>query len=58
MLCGQFEANRAYFSLTVLAYNLFLMFKQQVLGVGFIKSSIQKVRLYIYNLPAIISKHS
>lgn len=58
MPCGQFEANRAYFSLTVLAYNLFLMFKQQVLGVGFIKSSIQKVRLYIYNLPAIISKHS
>ena len=54
MPCGSFEANAAFFRIGTLAYNLSLLFKQEVLGKEFARATIATIRLYIYQIPAKI----
>jgi len=54
MPCGTQAANAVFFRIGALAYNLFILFKQKILGKRWIKSQIQSIRLHIYNLPGKI----
>ena len=58
MPCGQFIANRAFFDLCVLAYNIFVLFKYCILDKKWRTATVQKVRLYIYNLPGLIVRQA
>ena len=51
MPCGTFEANAAFFRIGVLAYNLYILFKQEVLDSNFLRSQMKTIRLHIYHLP-------
>jgi len=54
MPCGTQAANAVFFRIGALAYNLFVLFKQKVLGKRWRRSQIQTIRLHIYNLPGKI----
>jgi len=54
MPCGTQGANAVFFRIGVLAYNLFILFKREVLGKRWLRSQIQTVRLHVYNLPGKI----
>ena len=56
MPCGTHAANAVFFRIGALAYNLFILFKQQVLEKSWLRSQIQTIRLHIYNLPGKIVK--
>jgi hypothetical protein len=56
--CGQQEANAAYFRLGALAYNLFVMFKQQVLPPEFRRQQIQTIRWRLYQVAGKIVDHA
>ena len=58
MPCGTEEANAVFFRLGVMAYNLFILFKRDILGADWLKTQIQTIRLHIYHLPSKIIKAS
>ena len=49
--CGTIEANAAFFRIGALAYNLYILFKQEVLDNKFLRSQMKTIRLHIYHLP-------
>ena len=56
--CGQQEANAAYFRLGALAYNLFVMFKQQALPPAWRRCQIQTIRWRLYQVAGKIVDHA
>jgi hypothetical protein len=56
--CGQQEANAAYFRLGVLSYNLFVMFKQQVLPEKWRRCQVQTVRWRLYQVAGKVVEHA
>ena len=58
MPCGQIKANAVFFRLGVMAYNLFVMFKRQLLPASWRKHQIQTVRWRLYQIPARITRHA
>jgi hypothetical protein len=56
--CGQQEANAAYFRIGVLAYNLFVMFKRQVLPPEWRRCQIQTIRWRLYQVAGKVTDHA
>jgi hypothetical protein len=56
--CGQQEANAAYFRIGVLAYNLFVLFKLQVLSPEFRRQQIQTLRWRLYQVAGKVTNHA
>lgn len=56
--CGQQEANAAYFRLGALSYNLFVMFKQQVLPEKWRRCQVQTVRWRLYQVAGKVVEHA
>jgi hypothetical protein len=56
--CGQLAANAVYFRLGVLAYNLFVMFKNQVLPPAWRRSQIQTLRWRLYQVAGKVVDHA
>ena len=58
MPCGQFGANAIFFRIGVLAYNLFVMFKQNVLPKGWRKLQVQTLRWRLYQTAGKVTLHA
>lgn len=58
MPCGQFAANAAFFRIGVIAHNLFVLFKQSVLGGGWQKHKVTTVRWRLFHLPGKVVQHA
>jgi hypothetical protein len=56
--CGQQEANAAYFRLGALAYNLFVLFKRQVLPPAWRRCQIQTIRWRLYQVAGKVVDHA
>jgi len=56
--CGQQAANAVYFRLGVVAYNLFVLFKLQVLPPAWRRSQIQTVRWRLYQIAGKVVDHA
>jgi len=56
--CGQQEANAAYFRLGALAYNLFVLFKRQVLPETWRRCQIQTIRWRLYQVAGKVVDHA
>jgi hypothetical protein len=50
MPCGQFEANALFFSIGVLAYNLYKLFEKRALPAGYRRARAGKVRYGVYTV--------
>lgn len=57
MPCGTFQANAAFFSIGVLAYNLYLGFRGAALGQDWARSQIQTVRWRLFQTAGKIVRH-
>lgn len=58
MPCGQFGANAVFFGLGVLAYNLFVMFKQDVLPADWRRHQVQTLRWRLYQTAGKVVRHA
>ncbi len=58
MPCGQFGANAVFFRIGILAYNLFVMFKQNVLPKSWRKLQVQTLRWRLYQSAGKVTSHS
>jgi len=58
MPCGQFEANAVFFRIGVLAYNLFVGFKQWTLKKAWRQHQVQTVRWRLYQTAGKITRHA
>lgn len=58
MPCGQFAANAAFFRIGVIAHNLFVLFKQSVLGGDWQKHKVTTVRWRLFHLPGKVVRHA
>ncbi len=58
MPCGQFAANAAFFRIGVIAHNLFVLFKQSVLGGDWQKHKVVTVRWRLFHLPGKVVRHA
>ena len=58
MPCGQFGANAMFFSIGVLAYNLFIMFKQDVLPKDWRRHQVRTLRWRLYQSAGKVVSHS
>ena len=58
MPCGQFGANAIFFGIGVLAYNLFVMFKQNVLPKQWRKHQVQTLRWRLYQSAGKVTSHA
>ncbi len=58
MPCGQFAANAAFFRIGVIAHNLFVLFKQSVLGGDWKKHKVTTVRWRLFHLPGKVVRHA
>lgn len=56
--CGQEAANAMYFRIGVLAYNLFVMFKQQTLPPSWRRQQIQTIRWRLYQVAGKVVDHA
>ncbi len=57
MPCGTFEANAVFFSIGVLAYNLYLGFRSDALESGWERSQIQTVRWRLFQTAGKVVRH-
>jgi hypothetical protein len=55
--CGQFEANALFFAIGVLAYNLGLVLKAEVLPAAYRHSTVQTLRWQLYRLAGKLVRH-
>ena len=58
MPCGQFGANAMFFAIGVLAYNLFVLFKQDVLPKEFRRCQVQTLRWRLYQTAGKVVHHA
>ncbi len=58
MPCGQSVANAAFFSLGVLAYNLYKLFRAEVLPHAFARCQVQSIRFHLYAIAGKIARHA
>ncbi len=58
MPCGQSQANAAFFSLGVLAYNLYKLFLVHTLGPAFARCQVQSLRFRLYAIAGKIVRHA
>jgi len=58
MPCGQTAANAVFFAIGVLAYNLFVAFKLDVLPGGWAKYRAITVRWKFFNIPGKVVRHA
>lgn len=58
MPCGQFKANAAFFRIGVIAHNLFVLFKQPVLGADWQRHKVATVRWRLFHLPGKVVRHA
>jgi hypothetical protein len=56
--CGQEAANAMYFRIGALAYNLFVMFKQQTLPSSWRRQQIQTIRWRLYQVAGKVVDHA
>jgi hypothetical protein len=57
MPCGTFSANAVFFSIGVLTYNLYLVFRSAALGSGWERSQVQTVRWRLFQTAGKIVRH-
>ena len=57
MPCGTFSANAVFFSIGVLTYNLYLVFRSAALGNGWERSQVQTVRWRLFQTAGKIGRH-
>lgn len=55
--CGQFDANALFFAIGVLAYNLGLVLKAEVLPAAYRHSTVQILRWQLYRLAGKLVRH-
>lgn len=58
MPCGQSGANAAFFSLGVLAYNLYKLFLLHALPPAFARCQVQSLRFHLYTIAGKIVRHA
>jgi len=58
MPCGQSQASAAFFSLGVPAYNLYKLFRAQVLSHAFARCQVQSIRFHLYAIAGKIARHA
>ena len=58
MPCGQSQASAAFFSLGVPAYNLYKLFRAQVLSHAFARCQVQSIRFHLYAIASKIARHA
>ena len=58
MPCGQFGANAVFLRIGVLAYNLFVMFKQDVLPKEYQRCQVQTLRWRLYQTAGKVTSHA
>ncbi len=58
MPCGQQAANAVFFRIGVLAYNLFVLFKQRCLPQGWRRHQVQTVRWRLYQTAGKVVEHA
>ncbi len=58
MPSGDTKANAVFFRIGVLAYNLFLLFRGQILSEDFGRSQIQTVRWQVYQVAGKVVRHA
>lgn len=58
MPCGQFGANAMFFAIGVLAYNLFVLFKQDVLPSDWRRHQVQTLRWRLYQSAGKVIHHA
>jgi hypothetical protein len=58
MPCGQFGANAMFFRIGILAYNLFVMFKKNVLPESWRKHQVQTIRWRLYQAAGKVTSHA
>jgi hypothetical protein len=58
MPCGQFKANAVFFRIGVIAYNLYKLFVNNVLGKSWIKYQVQTIRWRLYNKAGKVANHA
>ena len=57
MPCGELEANAMFFAIGVLAYNLGVLLKAQLLPEEYRHSSVQTLRWQLYRLAGKLVRH-
>ncbi len=55
--CGELEANAMFFGIGVLAYNLGVLLKAQVLPAEYRRSTVQTLRWQLYRLAGKLVRH-
>ena len=58
MPCGEFGANAAFFGIGVLAYNLFVVFKRDVLPEEWRRRQVQTLRWRLYQMAGKVVHHA
>jgi len=58
MPCGQFGANAVFFRIGCLAYNLFVMFKRQMLPAEYLKQQVQTLRWRLFSTAGKVVFHA
>ncbi len=58
MPSGETKANALFFRIGVLAYNLFLLFRGQILSEAFDRAQIQTVRWQVYQVAGKVVRHA
>jgi hypothetical protein len=58
MPCGEFGANAAFFGIGVLAYNLFVVFKRDVLPADWRRRQVQTLRWRLYQVAGKVVHHA
>ena len=58
MPSGDTKANAVFFRIGVLAYNLFLLFRRQILPDAFVRARIQTVRWQVYQVAGKVVRHA
>ncbi len=58
MPSGETKANALFFRIGVLAYNLFLLFRGQILSDAFDRAQIQTVRWQVYQVAGKVVRHA
>ncbi len=58
MPSGDTKANAVFFRIGVLAYNLFLLFRREILPDTFVRAQIQTVRWQVYQVAGKVVRHA
>lgn len=57
MSCGTFEANAVFFAIGALTYNLYLVFRSDMLGGGWERAQVQTVRWRLFQTAGKVVRH-